>query len=65
MLNKENQLEKLQKMKTMQLLLPVMALSALGLTLNACTTSSSPVPPSPESVISNQLEGFSGKVTEN
>jgi len=41
--------------------LPVMVLSVLGLTLGGCTTSSSPVPPSPESVISNQLEGFLGK----
>jgi hypothetical protein len=49
-------------MKLMQLLLPVMALSVLGLTLSGCTTSSSPVPPSPELEISNPLEGFSEKV---
>jgi len=39
-----------------------MALSVLGLTLGGCTTSSSPVPQSPESVISNQLDGFLEKV---
>jgi len=38
-----------------------MALSVLGLTLNGCTTSSSPVPPSPELEISSPLEGFLGK----
>jgi len=52
----------LQKMKTMQLLLPVMALSVLALTSSGCTMSSSQVPPSPELEISNPLEGFSEKV---
>ena len=61
MLNKENQLGRLQKMKTMRLLLPVMALSVLGLTLNGCTTSSSQAPVNPALETFNQLEGFLGK----
>ena len=51
-------------MKKMQLLLPVMALSVLGLTLGGCTTSSSPPPQSLESVISSPLEGFLEKAEE-
>jgi len=45
----------------MRLLLPLMALSVLGLTLGGCTTSSSPVPPSPELEISNPLVESSEK----
>ena len=43
--------------------LRVMVLLVLGLTLSGCTTSSSPVPPSPELEISNPLEGFLRKGT--
>jgi len=48
----------------MQLSSLATVLLVLGLTLSGCTTSSSPVPQSPESAISSQLEGFLEKVKE-
>ena len=58
MLIKGNQLGRLQKMRAMQLLLPVTVLSVLALTSSGCTTSSSQAPVNPALETFNQLEGF-------
>ena len=51
----EKTLDQSLKMKKMQSLLPAMGLLVLGLTLSACTTSSSQAPASPELETSNPL----------